>query len=160
MTSPSLRELTPLTVAAAIAIFAIGWSYTFKDVPPILVRGFQPAAFPRLVAGLILVLSVLAWIEMSKSDPVVAPEMMPPPLTGAFWKTLLALAGFSCLLTLGDLLFALMVATAGLSFAWGERRPLVLLGLGIAAPLAVFVLFDQVFQVRFPRGFLTDLYYG
>lgn len=159
MKTLTLRELLPIFVAAVLALLAIGWSFTFKEVPPILIRGFQPAAFPRFVAGLILVLCVLAWIEMSREKPLPE-EYRPPKLVPAFWRSVLALAIFACLLTLGDLLFALMVATAGLSFAWGERRVLVLAGLGIVAPALVFLLFDQLFQVRFPRGFLMDLYYG
>lgn len=157
MKASFLRDAIPLVVAAALAIFAICWSFTFKEVPPILIRGFQPGAFPRLVAGLILILSVLAWIEITRAQP---DDYAPSRLPAAFWQSMLVLAIFTCLLMIGDLLFALMIATAGLSFAWGERRIAVLASLGIVAPVLVFLLFDQLFQVRFPRGFLIDLYYG
>lgn len=119
MKASFLRDAIPLVVAAALAIFAICWSFTFKEVPPILIRGFQPGAFPRLVAGLILILSVLAWIEITRAQP---DDYAPSRLPAAFWQSMLVLAIFTCLLMIGDLLFALMIATAGLSFAWGERR--------------------------------------
>ncbi|WP_176715473.1 tripartite tricarboxylate transporter TctB family protein [Thioclava sp. SK-1] len=152
------RALIPLLIACSLALFAIGWSFTFKDVPPFLIRGFQPAAFPRLISGLILLLSVLAFIELKHHEFRLEDAQL-EPLAPAFWRSLLMLAGFAALLGLGDLLFALMVATAGVSFIWGERRVLVLIGLGVVAPVLVFVLFDQLFEVRFPRGFLLDLYY-
>jgi len=49
---------------------------------------------------------------------------------------------------------------AVLAFLWGERRRHVLVALGVALPLIVFLFFDAVFDIRFPRGVLTNLWYG
>ena len=31
---------------------------------------------------------------------------------------------------------------------------------GAVMPLVIFLLFDQIFEIRFPRGLLTNLWYG
>ena len=43
---------------------------------------------------------------------------------------------------------------------WGERRWYVAVAVAGVTPLAIFLLFDLVLKVRFPRGVLTNLYYG
>jgi hypothetical protein len=96
---------------------------------------------------------------MANAVPTKRPEEH-ETLPRVFFATLLALAAFGALIAFGDFLLALMIGTAGLAALWGERRPLVLAGLGIVAPALVVLLFDAAFQVRFPRGPLLDLYYG
>ena len=59
-----------------------------------------------------------------------------------------------------DLFLGLGVFAGGLAWLWGERR---LWSIGLVAfisPALVFLLFDLVFRIRFPRGFLTNLWYG
>jgi hypothetical protein len=43
---------------------------------------------------------------------------------------------------------------------WGERRWHAVVGIGLMMPALIFLLFDQVFEIRFPRGVLTNLWYG
>ena len=43
---------------------------------------------------------------------------------------------------------------------WGERRLPVAGSLALATPISIFLLFDTVLRVRFPRGVLTNWYYG
>ena len=43
---------------------------------------------------------------------------------------------------------------------WGERRLLVAGALAVVTPLTIFLLFDLVLRVRFPRGVLMNWYYG
>ena len=66
----------------------------------------------------------------------------------------LFLAGLATLLS--DFLLALMIGSAGIAAVWGERRVLVLLGVGIVAPVLTVIFFDQALQIRFPRGFLLN----
>ena len=144
------RWVVPLALIA-FAAAAIYISTTFKKMPPILKRGIQPSDFPQLIAGLIIALTLLmVWF-----DPVKISERVSA-------KTLLTFAligGFVLLVPL-DLFLALGVFAAALAALWGERRVSVLALVGVAIPLAIFVLFDQAFQVRFPRGILTNLWYG
>jgi len=43
---------------------------------------------------------------------------------------------------------------------WGQKKLWVALTNAIVTPLSIFLLFDYVLQVRFPRGWLTNIYYG
>lgn len=63
-------------------------------------------------------------------------------------------------LTFIDLFLALGAVAALLAMFWGERRWHVVAGIGLMMPALIFLLFDQVFEIRFPRGVLTNLWYG
>ena len=47
-----------------------------------------------------------------------------------------------------------------MSLVWGQRNILVALANAILTPLFVFLLFDLVLRIRFPRGLITNWYYG
>lgn len=144
------RWMVPLALIL-LALVAIYISTTFKKMPPILKRGIQPSDFPQLVCGLIIVLSAL----MMWRDPVKFTERV-SPMT---WATLGMLGGFVLLMQI-DFFLALGTFAASLAFLWGERRPTNLAIVGVAVPGFIFFLFDFVFKVRFPRGALTNLWYG
>ena len=55
---------------------------------------------------------------------------------------------------------AIAITMAALCFLWGERRILVATAVSLVTPVAIFFLFDLVLKVRFPRGLLTNWYYG
>lgn len=140
-------------VPACIVVFCLAafWFTTqFERVPPILKRGIQPSDFPQLVLGLI---SVLAIAEIFRRKPEI-----PVRLNRATWLTMGLLAGFVLVAQL-DLFLALGSFAAALALLWGERRFLSLFLIGLLFPVAVFFLFDLVFEVRFPRGVLTSLWY-
>jgi len=67
---------------------------------------------------------------------------------------------FYGLTTYLDMFLALAVVMFIMCLVWGERR-IWLAGLvSLVTPLTIFFLFDLVLQIRFPRGVLTNLYYG
>lgn len=141
-------------VPAIIVAFCIAawWITTgFDRMPPILKRGIQPSDFPQIVAGLIIFLTLLMVIV----DPVRTTERM----IGRTW-TSMALLGVFAVVTPVDFFLALAVFAVGLALIWGERRPPVLALVGAVVPATVFLLFDSVFRIRFPRGLLTNLWYG
>ena len=144
------RWIVPV-VTVAFSVAAIGISTTFDRMPPILKRGIQPADFPQLIAGLVIVLTALM-VWRTPAEEVGNPGRIT-------WLTLL-LMGIFVFLTQADFFLALGAFAAMLSRLWGERRPTVLAIVGLFVPLVVFLLFDQVFEVRFPRGILTTLWYG
>ena len=145
-----VRWLVPIALIA-FALVAIYISTTFKKMPPILKRGIQPSDFPQLVCGLIIFLSVLmVWV-----DPVRLQER----LSRTTLLTVALMAGFVLLFQI-DMFIALGAFAAALSALWGERSPAVLAFVGIVMPAAIFFIFDFAFQVRFPRGALTNLWYG
>ena len=54
----------------------------------------------------------------------------------------------------------LFVVTFAMCLVWGERRLWVAGLLAILTPGLIFITFDRLLQVRFPRGILTNFYYG
>jgi putative tricarboxylic transport membrane protein len=148
------RDISRYAVPLGIIAFCV-WAYwlstQFERVPPILKRGMQPSDFPQLVMGLIIMLSV--WLLFR--DKSEAPERM----TKMVQMTMGLLIGF-LLISQVDLFLALGLFAASLTALWGERRAWALVLVGLIAPIAVFFLFDGIFEVRFPRGLLTNLWYG
>ena len=141
-------------VPALIILFCAAAFYvstTFREMPPILKRGIQPSEFPQLLLGTIVILTILtAWL-----DPIQVKERLPRAVLGT-----IALFGVFAVVSVVDLFLALGVFAAALAAYWGERRLVVIAIIGIVLPTAIFFLFDQVFKIRFPRGLLTNLWYG
>lgn len=150
--SGELTRRSMIPVGIIIFCLVAFWLTTqFDRVPPILKRGIQPEDFPQLVIGLIIALAAI--IIFSDKSP--APQKLSPIV----WKTITLIFGFVMLVEV-DLFLALGIFAAALSVIWGERRIVVLGMLSIVMPLAVFFLFDFVFEIRFPKGLLTALWYG
>lgn len=151
-----LKRLAPILVFAAVIALAMAWTVTFDGVPPMLVRSFQPSFFPQLVAAAILVLGAIAAINDVRRG--VTNDLGGIPRE--FYASVLVLLIAGLLVRYVDFLLAIMVGAAGISAVWGERRPIVLGGLGLVAPLLLLLLFDEALQIRFPRGLLLDAYYS
>ena len=122
----------------------------FDRVPEILKRGIQPSDFPQLILLLLIGLACLLPFENTQQ----------PTCRSTFSIYLLALMVVFVLLTHLDFFIALGCFSGMLSFSWGERRLGALLLVTLFFPTFVFFLFDLVFEVRFPRGLLTNLWYG
>lgn len=141
------------------------WQTTrFDRVPPILLRGMQPADFPQLVLLLIVGLSAIllfqAWrsgLPAPKADD--ASDDLSRAMSPNVFKTMGLFIIFAIVAPI-DLFMGLGVFALCLTALWGERRIWALALVGFIAPLLIFFLFDQVFEIRFPRGLLTNLWYG
>lgn len=149
--STKLSNILVSIVIIIISISAIYISTTFKKMPPILKRGIQPSDFPQLICGLIIFLTIL----MSVFDPVQKLES----ITRQTVYTFMAILIFVCLVPI-DLFLSLGIFATVLAIAWGEKKIARLCCIGIVVPVSVFFLFDLVFSIRFPRGVLTNLWYG
>jgi hypothetical protein len=152
--SPSTYHLERWLVPALIVLFcglAIWLTTTFERMPPILKRGIQPSDFPRLVCALIIACTAIMVIR----DPIRVETPIGAKPLGS-----LALMVLFVALTQIDFFLALGIFAAALSFYWGERRRTMLLLVGVGVPIAVFFLFDRAFEIRFPKGLLTNLWYG
>lgn len=138
-------------VIIGFCLAAIWLSLSFEKMPPILKRGIQPADFPQIVCWTIILLT----LYMLWRDPVRVIEPMGSKTLGSLLLMIIFVA-----LTQVDLFLALAVFATLLALYWGERRVSRLLIVGLAVPVGVFFLFDQVFKIRFPRGLLTNMWYG
>ncbi len=144
------RWIVP-AVIVAFCLAAFWLTTTFRTMPPILKRGMQPSDFPQLLLGMIILLTaVMAW-----RDPIRIRERLQGTVLGT-----LALFVLFSVLTFVDFFLALAVFSASLAAYWGERRILNLTLVGLAVPASIFFLFDQVFEIRFPRGLFTNWWYG
>ena len=151
--SPKFRLeqwLAPLVIVL-FCLGAIWLTLSFDRMPPILKRGIQPSDFPQLVCALIIIMTLfMAW-----RDPVRITEPFGSKTLGS-----MVLIGLFVAISNIDLFLALGIFAAMLCFYWGERVITRIIGVGLIVPVAVFFLFDQVFEIRFPRGLLTNLWYG
>ena len=151
---PGARAATNWIVPLVILAFcALAYYLTtgFDRVPPILKRGIQPADFPQLVIMLIAALAAWLFVRDREAAPVALP--------GQVHVAIGLLVAFPFLAML-DLFLALGIFGLLLTLSWGERRLWALGFVAVLAPAAVFFLFDLVFRIRFPRGLLTNIWYG
>ena len=135
----------------AFCLIAYWLSTQFDRVPPILLRGMQPEYFPQMVLILIIALSVLVMIF----DKPIEHEAVGLNV----WRSIGLFVVFSLVAQI-DLFLGLGVFAGGLAWLWGERRLWSIGLVAIVSPTLVFFLFDLVFRIRFPRGVLTNLWYG
>ena len=146
--------MTRFAVPTGIIAFcglAFWLSTQFDKVPPILLRGMQPADFPQMVLILIIVLSIC----VALFDRPIEHGRIPATV----WISLALFAIFA-LAAQVDLFLGLGIFACALAWTWGERRKWALATVAVVSPALIFFLFDQVFNIRFPRGLLTDLWYG
>ena len=141
------------------------WQTTqFDRVPPILLRGMQPADFPQMVLLLIVSLCVgLLYQALRNVQQEPTTDAGADDFTRAMsfnvWKTMGLFLVFAAIAPV-DLFLGLGVFALCLTALWGERRFRALVLVSLISPLFIFLLFDQVFEIRFPRGILTNIWYG
>ena len=59
-----------------------------------------------------------------------------------------------------DMFIGIFVVMLLMGLLWGEKRIWLSFLTATLTPLLIFLLFDFVLKIRFPRGILMDLYYG
>jgi len=115
----------------------------------------QPRAFPIFLMVLNLILTAILAIQFFKTPPE-----QPEPLTRATWMSMMLMVVFYGLTVSADMFIAISVVMFLMSLVWGERRILVAIANAVLTPLLIFLLFDMVLRIRFPRGIITNWYYG
>jgi putative tricarboxylic transport membrane protein len=147
--------LVPGIIFAFCAI--VTWFALHFDEAPEIVIGpaMQPRSFPIFLAVIIAVLNaVLIWQLIAGAR---LPEARQPPQT---WASIALMVLFYLITTYADMFLALIVVMFLMCIIWGERRYWLAALVAIITPASIFFLFDLVLHVRFPRGILTNLYYG
>lgn len=148
-------------VPALIAVFSVVviWASLQLEESPAIIVGdsMQPRAFPIFLMAINLLLVVLLTIQLYRARPA-APRMVFEDYPT--WGSIGLLALFYPLTVYLDMFIGIAVVMFLMCFLWGERRWYVAAALALVTPTAIFLLFDIVLKVRFPRGVLTNLYYG
>lgn len=159
---PSPEERSPrglhqdVTVAfVLLALCGVGYWLTadFDTVPAMLAQNVPPTFFPRLVLGLIGVLTVIMLL-IGLKKPRVEYERIKPmvPVTGMLVATApLLIAPLGTFPTL-------FLVTLVLPIVWGERRRRAVITLAVLLPIAVYLIFTLALGVRFPTGALAALF--
>tara|TARA_B100001093_G_scaffold397167_1_gene384420 strand:- start:1220 stop:1675 length:456 start_codon:yes stop_codon:yes gene_type:complete len=148
-----------LVIPGIIALFSVVIIYLalqLRTSPPLIVgASMQPRSFPifLMVINLLLV-GIMIWQNL-KNPP--EPVKMEGPTT---WISIGLFALFYILTTYADFFIAIAAVVFLLSVSWGERRLLVAGLVALTVPLTLFLIFDEVLKIRFPRGLITNWYYG
>jgi len=156
--SPARLPVGPdFLIAVGFLLFAgvVYWiTTTFDTVPRALVRGIQPAAYPRFLVGIIVILSVLLMISAWRHRDRDTRKAAPPILT---LYTALMLLAIVVLLPILGLVPVLVMFCAVVPVLWGQRNPVVIVGYAVVFPMLVYGLFGGLLGVRFPAGLLSGL---
>ena len=118
-------------------------------------NGMQPRVFPIFLMALNIFLSLLMLWQFSRNPPDSIPlEGFPT------YGSIILFVLFFIITQYIDMFIGIAVVMFLMCRLWGERRLAVNLTLALSTPLVIFFLFDLVLKIRFPRGLLTDWYYG
>ena len=151
--------MRPLVIPAIIALFSVVIIYLALQLrvsPPLIVgASMQPRSFPIFLMVINLLLVVIMVWQNLRNPP--APVKMESPTT---WISIGLFALFYLLTVYTDFFIAIAAVVFLLSVSWGERRLHVAGLVALTVPLTLFLVFDEVLKIRFPRGLITNWYYG
>ena len=149
---PAARFPRDLIVALAILAFCVvAYAITlgFAKAPAAVAQNVQPATFPRLVIGVIAVLSAVLAVMSFRIDSARKGPVRPMVLVTAAMMVAFVIA-FD---TLG-FIAAMVLFAAGMPVLWGERRWHRLIPFAVLFPAAVYVVFVLGLGVHFDAGLL------
>ena len=150
------RDLLVPGIITVFSFIVIYLSLQLDLSPPMIVgESMQPRAFPIFLMIINLVLVALLTLQLHRSPPEPIP--LEPYQT---WGTIVLLVVFYGITTTLDMFIAIAVVMFLMCIVWGEKRIHVALTTALLTPFLIFVLFDQVLKIRFPRGVLLNWYYG
>ena len=118
-------------------------------------ESMQPRAFPIFLMVINLILVAFLCVQLVRNPP--EPVQLEPFAT---WGSIILMVVFYALTVLADMFIGIAVCMFCMCLLWGERRLWVAGLLAVVTPLVIFFFFDAVLKIRFPRGILTNWYYG
>jgi putative tricarboxylic transport membrane protein len=146
-------------VPAIITVFsfAVIWAALQLEISPPMIVGdsMQPRAFPIFLMLINLGLTGFLAFQYVKSPPKPNQRVGMPA-----WGSVGLFVVFYGLTVYLDMMIAIAVVMFVMCLLWGERRVHVAGAVALVTPITIFFLFDLVLRVRFPRGLLTNWYYG
>ena len=138
------------------SIIVIGISMQLDTSPEMIVGdSMQARSFPifLMVLNLILIAVLIFQYKAKNPDPI---ELEKFPTWGSMGLFLI----FYLLTVYTDMFIGIFVVMLLMGLLWGERRIWLSFLTATLTPFLIFLLFDFVLKIRFPRGILMDLYYG
>lgn len=155
---PNLADFMVPVIIFIFCIVVAALTTTFDKAPDLFVgKGMQPRNFPLFLVSVMAALNLaLVYRTFKNSTPSAARD----PLQRQTWATLGLMVMFVLVTSYADMMLAIALMVFAMCLLWGERRIWAALLLAISTPLTIFLFFDIVLEVRFPRGWITNLYYG
>tara|TARA_B100000989_G_scaffold268188_1_gene222739 strand:+ start:846 stop:1307 length:462 start_codon:yes stop_codon:yes gene_type:complete len=138
------------------SIIVIGISLQLDTSPEMIVGdSMQARSFPIFLMVLKLVLlAVLTFQYKAKNPDPINLEKFPT------WGSMGLFLIFYLLTVYTDMFIGIFVVMLLMGLLWGEKRIWLSFLTATLTPLLIFLLFDFVLKIRFPRGILMDFYYG
>ena len=138
------------------SIIVIGISLQLDTSPEMIVGdSMQARSFPIFLMVLMLVLIAVLTFQYKTNNPEpIKLEKFPT------WGSMGLFLIFYLLTVYTDMFIGIFVVIFLMSILWGERRIWVAFLTATITPGLVFLLFDYVLKIRFPRGILMNFYYG
>ena len=147
--------ILPISIIISSGVIIVV-ALNLEEAAPIIVGdGLQPRVFPIFLMTLSIFLALIMIWQFFKSPPKSSIAERFPTI-----GSILLFGLFYILASYIDLFIGLATVIFLMSRLWGNKRILSNLALAVITPLTIFLLFDLVLKIRFPRGLLTDWYYG
>jgi hypothetical protein len=146
---------TPILLALfSIAIILISLQL---DISPEMIVGdsMQARSFPIFLMAINLILISVLFLQFFKNYP----EKIELEIFTTWFSMFLFLLFYFLTITT-DMFIGIAVCMFLMGYTWGEKRLWVNLCNAVITPGLIFLLFDSVLKIRFPRGLLTNIYYG
>ena len=152
------KKLYIIPLFLTLFSFAVIYLSLQLDTSPEMIVGdsMQARSFPIFLMVINLLLVGILSLQFYKTYPKeVELEKFPT------WASMLLFLIFYIIIFIsGDMFVAIPIVMFLMGLTWGQKKVWVSLTNAIVTPLSIFLLFDYVLQVRFPRGWLTNIYYG
>ena len=145
---------TPIFLALfSIAIILISLQL---DISPEMIVGdsMQARSFPIFLMAINLILISVLFLQFFKNYP----EKIELEIFTTWFSMFLFLLFYFLTITT-DMFIGITVCMFLMGYTWGEKRLWVNLCNAVITPGLIFLLFDSVLKIRFPRGLLTNMYY-
>ena len=152
------KKLYIIPLFLTLFSFAVIYLSLQLDTSPEMIVGdsMQARSFPIFLMVINLLLVGILSLQFYKTYPKeVELEKFPT------WSSMLLFLIFYIIIFIsGDMFVAIPIVMFLMGLTWGQKKVWVSLTNAIVTPLSIFLLFDYVLQVRFHRGWLTNIYYG
>ena len=146
--------IVPILLALfSVAIILVSLQF---DTSPEMIVGdsMQARSFPIFLMAInLLLIGILSFQFYNNYPKMIELEKFPT------WFSMFLFLLFYFLTITTDMFIGITVCMFLMGYTWGEKRLWVNLCNAVITPGLIFLLFDSVLKIRFPRGLLTNMYY-